>query len=144
MEHTFHLLLYRTLHAQRGAMQPSLSQLGLGSGQPKLLAYLSRCGACSQRELANYFEIDPAAVCRMLDSLQKGGFVTRRESPQDKRRDLIELTPAGQAAYAGWQARCHEMEQQMLEGFSQTEKAQFADFLRRAYANLKSREEGQL
>lgn len=66
MERTFHMLLYRAFHAQHNFLRPSLGELGLGPGQPKLLNYLMNRGPCRQRELADYFEIDPAAVCRML------------------------------------------------------------------------------
>ena len=138
MEQTFHMLLYRAFHAQRAALRPALSELGLGTGQPKLLGYLRRRGPCGQRELADYCEIDPAAVCRMLDSLQRGGFVTRRPDEQDKRRDLIALTPAGERAHEGWRERCRSMEEQMLAGFSPEERERFADYLGRAYRNLKA------
>lgn len=40
MERTFHMLLYRAFHAQRNFLRPSLGELGLGPGQPKLLNYL--------------------------------------------------------------------------------------------------------
>ena len=138
MEQSFHMLLYRAFHAQRNALRPALGELGLGAGQPKLLGYLKRNGPCGQRELAGYCEIDPAAVSRMLESLQKGGFVTRRADDQDKRRDLIALTPAGEGAYAAWQERCRTMEERMLAGFSREERAAFAGYLGRAYRNLKA------
>lgn len=137
MERTLHMLLYRAFHAQRNALRPYFTQLGLGVGQPKLLGYLSRNGASSQRQLADYFEVDPAAVCRMLDSLQKGGFVTRRPDDTDRRRDLVELTPAGRQAYEQWQAFCGEVEEQMLQGFTPQERETFSDYLHRAYQNLK-------
>lgn len=137
MERTFHMLLYRAFHAQRAALRPNLAKLGLGAGQPKILGYLSRNGASSQRQLADFYDVDPATVCRMLDSLQKGGFVSRRPDQADRRRDLIELTPAGQEAYGQWQACCREMEEQMLAGFSQQERDLFSNFLSRAYQNLK-------
>ena len=70
MERTFHILLYRAFHAQHNALRPYLTKLGLGFGQPKILAFLLRNGASSQRQLADYYDVDPAAVCRMLDSLQ--------------------------------------------------------------------------
>ena len=92
MERTFHMLLYRAFHAQRAALRPNLAKLGLGAGQPKILGYLSRNGASNQRQLADFYDVDPATVCRMLDSLQKGGFVSRRPDQADRRRDLIELT----------------------------------------------------
>lgn len=138
VEQTFHMLLYRAFHAQRSALHPYLTQLGLGFGQPKILGYLSRNGASSQRALADYYDVDPAAVCRMLDSLQKGGFVQRHSDRADKRRELVELTPAGENAYARWRDGCREMEERMLAGFTPEEKSRFSDFLIRAYRNLKA------
>ena len=138
MEQTFHMLLYRAFHAQRGALRPMLGELGLGAGQPKVLGYLRQRGPCGQRELAGYCEIDPAAVCRMLESLQRGGFVTRRADEQDKRRDLIAITPVGERAYEDWQGRCRAMEERMLTGFTPEERERFADYLGRAYRNLRS------
>ena len=73
MERTFHMLLYRAFHAQRNFLRPSLGELGLGPGQPKLLNYLMNRGPCRQRELADYFEIDPAAVCRMRSEERRVG-----------------------------------------------------------------------
>lgn len=137
MERTFHMLLYRAFHAQHNALRPYLAKLGLGFGQPKILGYLSRNGASSQRQLADYYDVDPATVCRMLDSLQKGGFVSRHPDAADKRRDLIELTPAGQETYGKWQDCCQEMEQRMLAGFTPEERADFSNYLTRAYHNLK-------
>ena len=49
MEHSLHILLYRAFHAQRNYLRPGLQELGLGTGQPKLLAYLSARGPCRQR-----------------------------------------------------------------------------------------------
>lgn len=138
MERTFHMLLYRAFHAQHNALRPYLAKLGLGAGQPKILGYLSRNGASSQRQLADYYDVDPAAVCRMLDSLQKGGFVSRHPDPDDRRRELIELTELGRTAYGQWQQRCQQMEQTMLAGFSPEERANFSDYLARAYQNLKA------
>lgn len=140
MEKTFHMLLYRAFHAQRNYLRPYLGEIGLGPGQPKLLSLLSAHGRCRQRELADYFEIDPAAVCRMLDTLEKGGFVKRSMDETNRRADWIELTPKGQETCAAWQRHCRDMEQVMLRGFTEDEQAQFADYLARAYRNFSSPE----
>ena len=137
MERTFHMLLYRAFHAQRNALRPHLGELGLGAGQPKVLGYLIRNGASRQRQLAEYCEIDPAAVSRMLDSMQKGGFVTRQADEENRRCERIQITDRGRAAYETWQGFCGEMEQRMLAGFTEEERTQFADYLGRAYRNLK-------
>ena len=92
MEKTFHMLVYRAFHAQRNYLRGCLGKVGLGSGQPKLLGYLAQNGPSCQRQIADYFEIDPAAVSRMLDSLCKSGFVSRRVDEKNRRADVLELT----------------------------------------------------
>ena len=138
MESGFHMLLYRAFHAQRSCLRPWRAALGLGPGQPKLIEYLARSGPCSQRQLATYFEIDPAAVCRMLDALEKGGFVARSAVKGDRRGGMVELTEKGRSAAAAWQHACGEMEQQLLQGFTPEEAERFAQYLRRARENLRA------
>ena len=81
METTFHLLLYRAFHMQRSYLRPCLREIGLGSGQPKLLSYIAAHPDCRPKELADYFEIDPAAVSRMLDTMEKSGIDGSTSSP---------------------------------------------------------------
>ena len=139
MERTFHMLLYRAFHAQRNALRPHLGELGLGAGQPKVLGYLIRSGPSRQRQLAEYCEIDPAAVSRMLDSLQRGGFVSREADGANRRCERIQITDKGRAAYAAWQDSCLEMEGKMVDGFTEEERARFADYLIRVHRNLKEK-----
>lgn len=142
MERTFHMLLYRAFHAQRSYLRPHVARLGLGTGQPKLIVYLAVHGPCRQRELAEYFEIDPAAVCRMLDSLEKGGFVVRTEEKTDRRADVVQLTQKGLDASKAWEQCCAELEHKMLQGFSEQEVRQFSQYLARAYHNLRGKTAG--
>lgn len=137
MERTFHILLYRAFHAQRNYLRPFLDEIGLGTGQPKILTYLAEHGACNQREIADYLEIDPAAVSRMLGTLDKSGFITHKENQSNRRVDIVALTEKGRQAYTAWQQHCQDMEQSMLAGFSPKEKEQFADYLTRTYQNFK-------
>ena len=137
MKPTFHLLIYRVFHAQRNYLRPQLGEIGLEVGQPKLLAYLSEHKSCRQREFADYFEIDGAAVSRMIDALEKGGFVTRTTDAESRRSNLIELTEKGRMAHQQWMAHCASLEQQMLYDFDASEREQFAAYLARAYQNLR-------
>lgn len=140
MEKTFHMLLYRAFHAQRAALRPHMAQLGLGPGQPKLLSYLAAHGPSRQRQLAEYFEVDPAAVSRMVENLKRGGFVTARPDESCRRCELVELTERGRAAREAWAAHCRAMEERMLGGFDARERELFADFLERAARNLRAGE----
>ena len=120
MERTFHMLLYRAFHAQRNQLRPCIGRIGLEVGQPKILTYLAKNGPCPQKQLADYFEVDSAAVSRMLDSLEKGGFITRRLSAHSRRSNLVELTEKGRQACDAWQQCCEAV----------------AGYLSRAYQNL--------
>lgn len=141
---TLHMLLYRAFHAQRNHLRQHLAPLGLGSGQPKLLAYLAARGPCRQRELAAYYEVNPAAVSRMLETMERNGFVTRRRDQTSRRRDLVEITDKGRSAYEQWEARCHDLEQVMLRDFTEEERQRFYDYLARVYRNLHVAEEDRL
>lgn len=141
MERTFHMMIYRLFHAQRGYLRPHLDEIGLGSGQPKLLTYLCLNGSCNQRELADYFEIDPAAVSRMLESMKKGGFIERAPDERNRRSEIITPTEKGRSASEKWRCACTHMERQLLRGFTPEETVRFADLLSRAYRNLKTAQE---
>ena len=131
----FHMRLMRAFHAQRTYLRPRVDELGLGPGQAKLLVYLSVHGQSSQRDLATFFECDPGAVSRMLDALERAGFVTSAPG-HDRRTKLAELTEAGRAAAHAWDEVCAAEQEVMLAGFSPEERATFTDLLGRARANL--------
>lgn len=136
MEYAIHTLLARTGHAEQNYLRPYLSQLGLALGQPKVLRFLYFYGACSQKQLADYCEVDPAAICRTLDSLEKGGFLVRRPSKTDRRTGEVILTEKGTSTFETWEKQCMILEERMLQGFTQEERKNLADYLARAYRNM--------
>ena len=133
---SFHMLIFRVFHRQRQFLRPYMSRMGLAPGQPRVLHYLEQNGPCRQRALSEYNEVDPATICRMLDTMEKSGLITRRADRQDRRAGLVSLTEAGRQATLRWRERCREMEEVMLQDFSQQEREQFHRLLKRAYRNL--------
>lgn len=131
-------LLFRASHAQRALLHPFMAAIGLGTGQPKFLSYLNQNGPCSQRELAQYYELDPAGVSRALDALERKGFVTFAPKADDRRAKVVILTEEGKRVAQAWDAACREEASAMLRDFSQAERASFADYLVRAHANLRA------
>ena len=140
MEYAIHALLYRAAHRQRNAMRPYLRRLGLGPGQPRLLVSLERDGPSSQKRLADSLEVDQSAVCRMLDTLEKGGFVSRGVDRNDRRADTIVITDKGRRALEAWQQVGRQIDRQMLQGFTDEEVKQLAEYLERLRANLEPQE----
>ncbi|MGN0287466.1 MAG: MarR family winged helix-turn-helix transcriptional regulator [Atopobiaceae bacterium] len=135
--HDPHMMLYRAFHAQQGYLRPRMARIGLGPGQPKLLGFIAQNGPSTQRQMAQYFEIDAAAVSRMLDSLKRNGFI--EEHPcKDRRCHQCNLTPRGHEALRQWDAYCDTEKNAMLQGFTPDEARQFMDYLQRAHDNLLS------
>ena len=137
---TYRSLLFRASHAQRALLHPFMASIGLGTGQPKLLSYLNHFGPCSQRELADYYELDPAGVSRALDALERKGFVTFEANADDRRAKVVTLTSDGCRVARAWDAACREEASAMLTGFTREERLAFADYLTRARTNLRAYE----
>ena len=136
MSLSIHTLLVRTARAQQNYLRPYLQTLGLSHGQPKLLRCLADLGPCTQRELAEHCDVDPAAICRTLESLERNGLIVRRPSPADRRADQVSLTEPGRRVFLSWEHQCKDLEDQMLRDFTPEERAQLSGYLARAYRNV--------
>ncbi|MBS0576110.1 MAG: MarR family transcriptional regulator [Proteobacteria bacterium] len=86
--------LYRREFDRRSA------DLGLTRGQWRALRRLARFEGMTQVELAADLELAPIAVGRVLDRLEKAGFVERRPDPKDRRCWRLYLTPGSAAVMA--------------------------------------------
>lgn len=137
-----HMRVYWLFQAQRAFLRPRFTSLGMGPGQPKLLVYIAVHGPSTQREIADYFETDPASVSRMLDGLVRAGLVSVRPGKDRRTRELT-VTEKGLSAAASWDLCCDEETDVMTRGFSPDEREQFASYLERAHTNLRAALEGQ-
>lgn len=67
-------------------------RLGLTRAQWRALKAIRRREGLSQSELAEFLEMEPIAVGRVIDRLAAAGFVERRADPNDRRRWRLYLT----------------------------------------------------
>jgi DNA-binding MarR family transcriptional regulator len=65
--------------------------------QCNALEALARRGALTLNELAAQLYLDKSTASRVVDALERKGYVARRPHPQDGRALQLEPTPAGQA-----------------------------------------------
>jgi DNA-binding MarR family transcriptional regulator len=73
--------------------------LGRGSGRVKSLQWLAQ-RPLSLTGLAEALGVDAPYATLIVDSLEQRGLVERQPDPQDRRRKLVTLTPAGTDAVA--------------------------------------------
>ena len=130
-----HMELLTLHHLQRCCLRPIARGMGLGPGQPRMLSYLGVMGASTQRDIAAHFQVDAAAVSRMLDALAKNGFVHLTPGP-DRRTKVAALTGEGERALARWDEACRTFDEAALAGFTAAERAQLEDLLSRLRANI--------
>jgi DNA-binding MarR family transcriptional regulator len=92
-------LLWRLTMRWRAAVDRAVAPLGLTHAQYSLLASLyglSRSGhAPSQRELADFAELEPIYVSKLARTLEQAGLLTRDEHPTDSRAVQLNLTGHG-------------------------------------------------
>ena len=85
-------------HPRKELIREALD-LGRGSGRVKSLMWLSE-GPLSLSGLAEAVGVDAPYATLIVDSLEERGLVERQSDPQDRRRKLVSLTPAGAEAVA--------------------------------------------
>jgi len=67
----------------------------------RLLFSIARFGSCHLAHITRLTSIDPAHGSRAAASLEKKGYIERRDDPDNRRRKLISLTPAGMDVFDG-------------------------------------------
>ncbi len=102
----------------RCVFEKNISQLGIHHSQHHLLMYIAKKGDVnSQKEIAEKFNITPAAVARSLKTLELEGYVTRCNTDGDNRYNKIVVTEKGKS-----------VAEQSYKMFIDTDKALFRDF----------------
>jgi DNA-binding MarR family transcriptional regulator len=98
-------------------------RFGLGIPEWRVLAVLARHPALSASEVATFTRMDAVAVSRAVTRLARAGRVRRSVAPDDRRRSVLRLSPAGKAVYRRIAPLALDYERKLLDGLSATEVA---------------------
>ena len=71
------------------------SATGLTLTRARALFALTRRGSLSQKDLAQELEIETPTLVRLLDGMEKQGFIERQSVEGDRRAKQIAMTPHG-------------------------------------------------
>jgi len=89
-----------------------------------------------QNELAEQLEMEPIAVGRVIDRLQKAGFVERRADPADRRAWRLYLTARAHAVVDDMELISNELFRQAQRGISAADMKTMISVLGRMKLNL--------
>ena len=128
----------RVMRAAQQATKEVVKEEGipLTKDQWLLLKQLNENADLSQRELAEATFKEPAAITRMLDLMEKHGWVERQSSPGDRRRFTLRVTDEGKGLYERALPVVQKLRLRALEGAQQREIDETKALLQRMYAQL--------
>jgi DNA-binding MarR family transcriptional regulator len=127
--------LARARNALAERMDRALEPLGLTSSQIGVVLTLEAGRAHTPFELARTMSYDSGSMTRMLDRLEKKGFLVRERSAADRRVVKIALTDKGRSAARQLPPLYAEVLNEQLRGFTGAELATLIDLLKRFMAN---------
>jgi DNA-binding MarR family transcriptional regulator len=124
-------LLRRAQGAMHRDFMASVASFELTQKQAATLWLIQANAGVSQAEIATALGMDRATMMALTDRLEDRGFVIRKRSSVDRRRQELYLTPAGQSILRKCKARIAEHDEKFRALFSAAELASLVDALKR-------------
>jgi DNA-binding MarR family transcriptional regulator len=134
-DNLLHDLGYTARLIQRKLFE-NLEELGLYHGQQQLLSYLHHHDGSRQRDIGEWLDIRPATLTKMVNRMEKAGFLERKRDPQDKRSMHVYLTKKASDTMRILKHDMKTQEQMALQDFSSDERDCLKDMLARLRENM--------
>ena len=113
-----------------------LDKIGLYRGQPPLLDSLHEQEGLTHTELATRLRVVPATVTKMLQRMEKAGFVLRQPDVADQRVSRVYLTDAGREIQAEMLGVLRALAEETFDGFTLEERVLLRRLLLQVHENL--------
>ena len=128
------ILYIGKLHKQR--MTELVAEFGMLACDPPLFLYISKYKNPTQKELADKLNVSAPTISVTLQRMEKAGFISRRPDSLDARITRVSLTEKGERLAVSAKNALRILEDELVQGFSEEEKALFLNFLQRSAENL--------
>ncbi len=110
----------------------SEAALGMRLREFVTLAHLRNHSGITQHELGEAICVDANNLVILLNELEASGLALRRRDPEDRRRHLVEITPAGRVALQHAEDAIALVEDEALGALSASERASLQRLLAKA------------
>ncbi|WP_188743474.1 MarR family winged helix-turn-helix transcriptional regulator [Agromyces bauzanensis] len=110
----------------------ALAPLGIDGRDYLTLAILGTDEPDSQQDLAELAWKAPQVIVAVVDSLEQRGLVARRRAADDRRRSVVDLTPAGRELLARADTLMDDVTDAVFSALAPSERHALHDTLRRA------------
>ena len=131
-------LLAQACKTHRGKANEKLAEIGLYTGQEIILTLLKEEDNIPQNTLVRQIGVQPATMTKVLQRLEKGGYVKKERDKDDKRITKISLTSKGNEIQNSILKVWGNLEKITFETFSEEEKIIFKRLLLQIVQNLEN------
>jgi len=135
-DNTLFYMLHDVTRQIRKHFDRRATRLELTRAQWRALKVTSRHEGLSQSELAEHLDMEAIPVGRVIDRLEKTGFVERRADPADRRRWRLYLTPKAYAVVGEMDVIAGELRDDALRGIERNDLDTLMSVLNRIKGNL--------
>ncbi len=142
MKNSLGILLHDATRLLRKRFEARGSEHGLSSAQWRMLVLLVKEEGSSQARLAEFLEIEPISVSRLIDRMEDGGWVERRQSATDRRVRMVFATDKARKAFDKVKSLAAEVYEEALAGLSADERDALTAALKTICDNLSAGEGG--
>ncbi len=128
---------YLLKHAQQRLAQaaaPAMAPFGVDGRELAVLTVLAAGAPLSQQEAAHRLGVDRTTMVALVDGLEAKGLVERQRSEQDRRMNIVRLTPAGKDCLRGAEQARADVEREFLAPLGERAAGEFVRALRRLLA----------
>ena len=126
-----YLLAMATEEVSAGFQRVYRDRYGMLRTDWRVLFHLGRYGAMTASEVRARSRLHKTKVSRAVVNLERLRMVTRATDPEDRRREVLSLTGAGQRAFADLSAEAARYDARLWEGVPEAERGAFVAHLRR-------------
>lgn len=135
-------LLHNIPRLMRKRFEGRGNEHGLSVAQWRLLAWTLKEDGATQARLAELLEIEPISVSRLIDRMEEGGWVERRQGVKDRRVRKVFATPKAREAHKRIKEQLTHVYEEALAGLDQGQRAAFIAALEKMAENLSDSDAG--
>jgi MarR family transcriptional regulator, lower aerobic nicotinate degradation pathway regulator len=125
-------LFFRLWRASHTRIAEALQSIDLTPALFSVLNFLAAREAAIQLEIATAMGIDPSTIVSLVDELERAGLAQRRPHPKDRRAREVAITPKGRRLLERGRQMASQVEDDVLQGLTATERRDLLSLLRRA------------
>lgn len=126
---------------RRKLFDKEVKALGIHHTQHRVLMYISKHdGMINQKQIADKFDVSPAAVAGTIKKLESNGYITRTSLESDNRYNEINITEKGRMIIENTRSAFEELDRKAFRYFSEEELNRLIELLNKMKKGLSEEE----